>query len=87
MAERLARTRANAGHNPAPSPQPAAPAGPTVTHCWFAGPHGRLAALLLGWRKVTPNAIWEGHIVHAVPDDDGWTLITEWVDAGMLERA
>lgn len=80
MAQRLAQTKAN--HNPEPVPSPDVP--PDVKHCWYAGPEGRQAALVLKWRRVTPAASWEGYIAVARPDGGGWDLVTMWVDAGML---
>ncbi|WP_156409779.1 hypothetical protein [Nocardioides sp. Soil796] len=98
MAERVAATRRNSVvEEGAPAPvlrdgSSLASSGtvskrPDLRHCWYAGPHGRQAALLIGWRRVSPTAGWEGHIAVAAPDDDGWSIVTLWVGAGMLEAA
>jgi hypothetical protein len=66
-------------------PQPSAAAEPPpVRHCWYDGPHGRQAALLLEWRRVGDG--WSGRVAVAVPDEAGWALVEMWVDAGMLGR-
>ena len=56
---------------------------PAIKHCWYDGPHGRQAALLLEWRKVGDG--FDGRIAVAVPDTSGWGLVEMWVDAAMLE--
>ncbi|QIX25516.1 hypothetical protein ncot_02110 [Nocardioides sp. JQ2195] len=72
--------------------RPSSPRTPEVTppdlkHCWYAGPHGRQAALLLAWRQASPGAAWEGNIAVAAPDGDGWAIVTMWVGASMLRPA
>ncbi|WP_133241242.1 hypothetical protein [Nocardioides gansuensis] len=76
LAQRVANTRAR--QDP--------PAAPEVRHCWYVGPCGRQAALLLSWRRTTPDAPWEGYIAVVAPDEaGGWSLVTMWVSAAMLE--
>jgi len=91
LADRLARTRANTERETARAEGVTHPhEGPTpppVKHCWYVGPDGRQAALLLDWRKVSEHSAWEGYIAVARPVDDGWGLVTIWVGAGMLEQA
>jgi hypothetical protein len=77
-------------HSTAPfhSPRPkaaTAPQPPQVTHCWYLGPYGRQAALLVRWRQVGGG--YDGLIVVAVPDGDGWALVEMWVESNMLEPA
>lgn len=86
MADRLTNTHTNqAHHDDAGVTQPhQGPTPPPVKHCWYDGPDGRQAALLLDWRKITDHAAWEGYIAVARPIDDGWGLVTIWVDAGLL---
>lgn len=55
---------------------------PPTKHCWYDGPHGRQAALLLEWRRVGGG--WSGRIAVAAPDPAGWALVEMWVDPGML---
>lgn len=65
-----------------PAPAEAADAPPPTRHCWYDGPHGRQAALLLEWRRVGGG--WSGRIAVAAPDPGGWALVEMWVDAGLL---
>jgi hypothetical protein len=62
-----------------------APGPPSIRHCWYDGPHGRQAALLLEWRRVGDG--WSGRVAVAVPEGAGWALVEMWVDARMLGRA
>ena len=55
---------------------------PPTRHCWYDGPHGRQAALLLEWRRVGGG--WAGRVAVAAPDPGGWALVEMWVDAGLL---
>ncbi len=55
---------------------------PPTRHCWYDGPHGRQAALLLEWRRVAGG--WSGRIAVAAPDPGGWALVEMWVDPGLL---
>ena len=64
-------------------PPPAAP--PAIRHCWYDGPHGRQAALLLGWRQVEGR--YSGRIAVATLEHDGWAIVEMWVDQGMLSPA
>ena len=82
LAARVAATqqRRSQDHQPRPAAEP-----PTIRHCWYDGPHGRQAALLLEWRRVGDG--WSGRVAVAVPDDAGWALVEMWVDAGLLGRA
>ncbi len=77
LAARVAATqeRRNATVEP-PDPPPA------TRHCWYDGPHGRQAALLLEWRRVGGG--WSGRIAVAAPDPGGWALVEMWVDPGLL---
>ena len=101
LAERTANTRARAGHStqdfhgkrPADwatplheRPEPVTPP-PVLKHCWYAGPHGRQAALLLRWRKVEDG--FDGLIVVAAPDEAGlnWAVTEMWVESSMLAPA
>ena len=72
LAARVARTQQR--------PDPDAP--PPMRHCWYDGPHGRQAALLLEWRRVGGG--WAGRVAVAAPDPAGWALVEMWVDAGLL---
>lgn len=65
-----------------PTPAETTDAPPPTRHCWYDGPHGRQAALLLEWRRVGGG--WSGRIAVAVPDPGGWALVEMWVDAGLL---
>ena len=65
-----------------PAPAEATDAPPPTRHCWYDGPHGRQAALLLEWRRVGGG--WSGRIAVAAPDPGGWALVEMWVDAGLL---
>lgn len=96
LAQRVANTGARQGHGtedlhgtrPVAAPWTASiavassPMPPPVRHCWYDGPHGRQAALLLGWRKVADG--YDGRIAVVVRGDDGWVLVEIWVDQGML---
>ena len=97
LAQRVANTRAReAGHGTsdlhgkrpaswagslAESPQPATQV-PPVRHCWYNGPHGRQAALLLEWRGGGGH--YDGRIAVAALEPDGWAIVEMWVSAGML---
>ncbi|KRF20996.1 hypothetical protein ASG90_00845 [Nocardioides sp. Soil797] len=87
MAERVAATRRNAQGAEAPVGESVETTPPELKHCWYAGPHGRQAALLLAWRQVNPGSAWEGNIAVAAPDGDGWAIVTMWVSASMLTPA
>lgn len=82
LAARVAATQQR--RDQVPEPRAAADPPPPVRHCWYDGPHGRQAALLLEWRRVGDG--WSGRVAVAVPDDAGWALVEMWVDAGMLGR-
>lgn len=58
---------------------------PAVRHCWYDGPHGRQATLLLEWRNRAGT--WCGRIMVAQLEDDGWVMASLWVDGAMLEPA
>ncbi|GAA5130654.1 hypothetical protein GCM10023339_61480 [Alloalcanivorax gelatiniphagus] len=58
---------------------------PDVKHCWYDGPHGRQAALLLGWRQL--DGYYSGRIAVAAPEPDGWAIVEMWVEQGMLAPA
>ncbi|NYE35646.1 hypothetical protein F4692_000750 [Nocardioides cavernae] len=60
----------------------AAPAAPAIKHCWYDGPHGRQAALLLEWRGF--DGYFRGRIAVAAPEADGWAIVEMWVEQGML---
>lgn len=63
----------------APQPEP-----PPMKHCWVTDRHGRLPALLIGWRQVEGS--WSGRVVHAVLDpDDNWIVVEEWLRPGTPE--
>ena len=64
------------------TPQPEAP---EIKHCWVSDRHGRLPGLLLGWRRAGDS--WEGRVVRAVQETDGWVVVEEWLPAGFLEPA
>ncbi len=86
LAQRVAETRSRADGQAAPTapaPDPAPHAVPAIKHCWYDGPHGRQAALLLEWRRVETG--FDGRIAVAVPDSSGWGLVEMWVDAALLE--
>lgn len=82
LAERVATTRARqAGERE----QPAEIRAPLLKHCWYAGPYGRQAALLLEWRNIQGR--YDGRICVAAPADGGWAIVEMWVDGAMLSRA
>ena len=59
------------------------PAPPSVKHCWYDGPHGRQAALLLEWRGGPGH--YDGRIaVAAVEPGQGWGIVEMWVSSAML---
>lgn len=97
LAERVAGTRARqmghstadlhgdrpAGWFPGGTGEPAAcVAPPPVKHCWYDGPHGRQAALLLEWRRLDGH--YRGRIAVAALEPDGWAIVEMWVEQGML---
>ena len=43
----------------------------------------RLPGLLLEWRNI--DGVWDGRVVHAVQEHDGWPLVEEWLPAGLLD--
>lgn len=45
------------------------PVAPAVKHCWYDGPYGRQAALLLEWRGF--DGYFHGRIAVAAPEADG----------------
>lgn len=67
------------------TPPPAEPAPPSVRHCWVTDGHGRLPGLLSEWRRTSTG--WEGYVTRPVLESFGWTLVTEWLPAGLLEPA
>jgi len=77
MAERVQAT-AQRGDLPLDPPNT-----PEIQHCWVSDRHGRLPGLLLGWRRVGDS--WEGRVVRAAEDVDGWVVVEEWLPAGFLE--
>lgn len=58
---------------------------PPIKHCWYDGPHGRQAALLLEWRQI--EGYYRGRIAVAAPEPDGWAIVEMWVEQGMLSPA
>lgn len=63
---------------------------PDVKHCWYDGPNGRQAALLLKWSRGSDQSRWRGYVAVARPSEDGsgeWDLVTMWVSAGLLAPA
>lgn len=62
----------------------AAPA-PPIRHCWYDGPHGRQAALLLEWRPV--GGLFHGRIAVAALEPDGWAIVEMVVEQGLLSPA
>jgi len=59
---------------------------PPVRHCWYDGPNGRQAALLLEWRNVGGH--YDGRIAVAAKEQGiGWGIVEMWVSAGMLSPA
>lgn len=101
LAQRLANTQARRagpctagahGKRPAdwadvlrePAPRPS-PVVPVVKHCWYDGPYGRQAALLLEWRRIEGG--YDGRILVAAPDSEAWGVVEMWVESGMLSPA
>jgi hypothetical protein len=80
LAARVAATQQR--RQPTPAGTGPTEAAPPTRHCWYDGPHGRQAALLLEWRRVGGG--WSGRIAVAAPDPGGWALVEMWVDAGLL---
>jgi hypothetical protein len=100
LAQRVANTRARQGghstadlHGKRPASradslqEPATAANPpSVRHCWYDGPNGRQAALLLGWRNVSGH--YDGRIAVAAQEPSvGWGIVEMWVSAEMLSPA
>ena len=57
-----------------------------IKHCWVMGPHGRLPALLLAWRRT--EAGFQGRVIHPVVEaDGGWGVVEEWLPARVLNPA
>src|SRR6478609_7342570 len=53
----------------ASDPVAPSPAAPGIKHCWYDGPYGRQAALLLEWRAL--DGYFRGRIAVAAPEADG----------------
>jgi hypothetical protein len=64
---------------------PTEPTAPPIKHCWYNGPHGRQAALLLSWRNTGGH--YDGRIAVASLEPDGWAVIELWVAQEMLAPA
>jgi hypothetical protein len=66
--------------------EPGAPPDPSTVppgeHCWYDGPPGRQAALLLKWRGG--DGQYDGRIAVAALEPDGWAIVEMWVEQGML---
>lgn len=62
--------------------RPPTPSGPPIKHCWYEGPHGRQAALLLEWRGI--EGYYRGRIVVASLEQEGWAVVEMWVEQGLL---
>lgn len=60
----------------------ASQSAPPVKHCWYDGPYGRQAALLLEWRGR--GGLFPGRIAVAALEPDGWAIVEMWVEQGML---
>lgn len=58
---------------------------PPIKHCWYDGPHGPQAALLLEWRGGDGH--YDGRIAVATLEPDGWAIIEMWVEQGLLRPA
>jgi hypothetical protein len=85
LAQRVANTKARQDGPETPTvvvPEPESP--PPVRHCWFDGPHGRQAALLLEWRNL--GGRYDGRIAVVLPSAEGWATVELWVDGAMLSR-
>ena len=97
LAQRVANTRARQGghgtqdaHGTRPAswspltPDTSAPASgpPPIKHCWYDGPYGRQAALLLEWRRIGDG--YDGRIAVAASEPDGWAIVEMWVESGLL---
>lgn len=54
-----------------------------IKPCWVIDRHGRLPGLLLEWRRT--HAGFEGRVVRAVLEADGWVVVEEWLPASLLE--
>lgn len=70
---------------PAPVPPSTDAPAPPVKPCWVTDRHGRLPGLLLGWRRTSEG--FQGRVVRAVRDDEGWIVVEEWMPATMLAPA
>lgn len=82
LSQRVAETKARQqGGPPSGTSEPV----PATRHCWYDGPQGRQASLLLEWRKVENG--FDGRIAVAVPDSSGWGLVEMWVDSALLHPA
>lgn len=55
-------------------------------HCWYDGPYGRQAALLLEWSQGV-RGHRRGRIAVATPEPDGWAIIEMWVEQDVLHPA
>lgn len=70
-------------------PAAAAPSEPEhpANHCWYDGPHGRQAALLLEWSEGG-RVERRGRVAVACLEPDGhWSMVEMWVEQGMLSPA
>lgn len=54
-------------------PAPPAPVAPAIKHCWYDGPYGRQAALLLQWRGF--DGYYHGRIAVPAPEEAGWAIV------------
>lgn len=77
LAQRVANTRARETAPAEPGPS-STDGPPPLRHCWYDGPHGRQAALLIEWRKRADT--WHARIDVALPHPDGgWCMTELWV--------
>lgn len=62
------------------------PTPPEMKHCWYDGPYGRQAALLLEWSQGVAGHR-RGRIAVATFEPDGWAIIEMWVEQDVLHPA
>jgi hypothetical protein len=82
MADRVARSQGAEATAPGPESRSS---DPPLKHCWVSDEHGRLPALLLGWRRTESG--FQGRVLRPVPDEDGWIVVEEWLPADRLGPA
>jgi len=89
MSDRVGHARVSSAtppHDP-PQPHPDVRGTPAqLKHCWVVDEHGRLPALLLGWRRLESG--YQGRVIRPIWDAElGWVVVEEWLPSQRLEPA